>query len=157
MAMVESIFLDSTVLVAGCIDFGPAADPALRIMDAIAEGQIRNVHTAWHCCLEFYAVTTRLPEELRLTPTEARQLLTQEILPRLRVHQLPEKVQVDFLRQAELLRICGGRIYDAHIAEISRLAGATIVVTDNGRHFNPLLRPDVRVVASAEFATEHRL
>jgi len=48
----------------------------------------------------------------------------------------------------------GGRIYDAHSAEVARLAGAQIVVTENRRHFIPLLRHGIRVLVSAELAAE---
>jgi len=157
MALVTPVFFDSTVLIAGCIEVGAAGESAQRIMDAVADGRLRYIHTAWHCCLEFYAVATRLPEELRLTPAEARHLLEQELLPRMRVHQLPENARHDFLLQAERDRAQGGRIYDAHIAEIARQAGAKIVVTDNRRHFTSLLPHDIRVLTTAEFAAECRL
>jgi len=41
------------------------------------------------------------------------------------------------LRAAARDAIVGGRLYDAHIAEIARSAGAGVVVTDNRRHFLP--------------------
>lgn len=61
MALVEPVFLDTTVLLGGCIDFGEAFAPAQRIIDAVADGFIVDARTAWHCCLEFYSVSTRLP------------------------------------------------------------------------------------------------
>ena len=45
----------------------------------------------------------------------------------------------------------GGRIHDAHIAEIARAAGATVVVTDNRRHFIASLRHGIRVETPDEF------
>ena len=48
-------------------------------------------------------------------------------------------------------RIAGGRIYDAHIAEVARAAGATVVVTDNRRHFLAALRHGMRVETPSEF------
>ena len=45
----------------------------------------------------------------------------------------------------------GGRIYDAHIAESARTAGAVVVVTDNRRHFMAALRHGMRVETPAEF------
>jgi predicted nucleic acid-binding protein len=50
--------------------------------------------------------------------------------------------------------VAGGRIYDAHIAEIARLAGASIVVTDNRRHFTILMKHGVRVLRPKELAEE---
>ncbi len=157
MAVVNPVFLDSGVLVAGFVDFGAGSEAPQKILDAVADGRVREVQTAWHSCLEFYAVTTRLPEEWRLTPADARHLLEQEILPRMRIHQIPEKGRHGFLLQADRDLIQGGRIYDAHIAEIARLAGAAIVVTDNRRHFTSLLRQETRVLGTAEFVAEHRL
>ena len=48
----------------------------------------------------------------------------------------------------------GGRIYDAHIAEIARQAGARLVATENRRHFTSLLRHGIRVLVSAELVAE---
>jgi len=45
----------------------------------------------------------------------------------------------------------GGRIYDAHIAEVARAAGAGVIVTDNRRHFLAALRHGIRVETPAEF------
>ena len=47
--------------------------------------------------------------------------------------------------------ITGGRIYDAHIAETARAGGATVIVTDNRRHFLSALRYGIRVETPTEF------
>jgi predicted nucleic acid-binding protein len=47
----------------------------------------------------------------------------------------------------------GGRIYDAHIAHVARAAGATLIVTDNRRHFLASLRYGIRVETPTEFLT----
>jgi len=60
-----------------------------------------------------------------------------------------------FLASAGAERVAGGRVYDAHIAEIARLAGARLVVTDNRRHFVGLMRHGIRVLTAVEFADEH--
>jgi hypothetical protein len=36
------------------------------ILHVIAEKQVSQPATAWHCCLEFFSVATRLPPEYRL-------------------------------------------------------------------------------------------
>jgi hypothetical protein len=53
--------------------------------------------------------------------------------------------------------VAGGRIYDAHIAEIATISGAEIVVTENRRHFLSLLAQGVRVLSAAELTREARL
>ena len=149
--MAVAIFLDTSVLLAGLIEFGPQSAPAQTLMHAIAEKRVTGAATAWHCCLEFYSVSTRLPPEFRLTPADAAILLEEEIVARLSVHDLPASDRLGAVRAAARDQIGGGRIYDAHIAEIARAAGAGVVVTDNRRHFLSALRYDMRVETPSEF------
>ena len=146
-----SAFLDTSVLVAGLIDFGPQSAPAQSILHATAEKRLPGTATAWHCCLEFFSVATRLPPEYRLTPGDALMLLQDEILSRMSVHDLPANERLSLLKTAARDGIAGGRIYDAHIAEIARAAGANVIVTDNRRHFLAALRHGTRVESPAEF------
>jgi predicted nucleic acid-binding protein len=146
-----SVFLDTSVLLAGLIDFGPQSAPAQTVMHAVVEQRIDNAATAWHCCLEFFSVATRLPPEFRLTPVDAVVLLDEEVLGRMAVHDLPAAGRVAMLRAAAADAIAGGRIYDAHIAEVARASGAEVIVTDNRRHFLSALRYGLRVDTPAEF------
>jgi len=145
-------FFDTSVLLGGLIELGPASEPAQKIMAAITARQVRRPQTAWHCCLEFYAVSTRLPEEVRLLPSDAWRLVEEEILSRFEVRQIPDDHRRSFLHGAADDRLVGGRIYDAHIAEIARVARVPVVVTDNLRHFAGLRRHGVEVVNAAQFA-----
>jgi len=154
VAGLRDIFFDTSVLIAGVIDFGRGPHPALLLMDAVADGRIERPMTAWHCCLEFYSVTTRLPEEYRLEPEISLRLLREEILPRFSVHDLPSELREDFLVSTVGEGTMGGRVYDAHIAEVARQAGARLVATENRRHFTPLLRHGIRVLVSAELVEE---
>ena len=120
-----SVFLDTSVLLAGLIEFGPQSAAAHRLLHAVAEKTVTPAATAWHCCLEFYSVSTRLPAEYRLSPPDAARLVEEEI--------------------------GGGRVYDAHIAEVARAAKATVIVTDNRRHFLAALRHGLRVETPGEF------
>ncbi len=149
--MAVGVFLDTSVLLAGLVDFGPQSAPAQSMLHAVAEKQISNAGTAWHCCLEFLSVSTRLPPEFRLTPADAARLLEEEIFARMAVHDLPETDRLPMVRAAVRDDTAGGRIYDAHIAEVARAAGAAVVVTDNRRHFLAALRHGIRVETPAEF------
>jgi predicted nucleic acid-binding protein len=146
-----TVFFDTSVLVAGLIDFGPQSAPAQSVLHAVAEKKIPAPCTAWHCCLEFFSVSTRLPAEYRLRPEEAAMLLEQEVLSRMTVHDLPPAAQIPMLRAAARDAASGGRIYDAHIAEVARSASANVVVTDNRRHFLSALRYGMRVETPPEF------
>lgn len=154
MAFVNPVFLDTTLLLGGLIDFGPSSADAQRILDAIADRSVVHARTAWHCCLEFFAVATRLPPAYRLSPEQASSLLG-DILSRIAVEQLPKAARLSFLETAVKERVAGGRIYDAHIAEVARLSGARIVVTDNRRHFTSLMMHGIRIVTASEFVKQH--
>ena len=154
MALVGPVFFDTSVLLGGSIEMGPPSDAAQTLLDAVVSGKIRPAHTAWHCCLEFFAVATRLPAPVRLTPADAVRLIETEILTRYRVQHLPANSYPEFLRDLPHQHVAGGRIYDAHIAEIARLAGCRTLVTDNRRHFTVLLRHGTRVLTPAEAVAE---
>jgi predicted nucleic acid-binding protein len=154
--MAVSVFLDTSVLLAGLVDLGPQSAPAQSIMHAVAEKTIPSPGTAWHCCLEFYSVATRLSPEFRLTPADAGQLLEQEVFARMSVHDLPAQQQIAMLRTAARDATIGGRIYDVHIVEVARAAGARVVVTDNRRHFLSALRYGLRVEDPSEFLSALR-
>ena len=146
-----SVFLDTSVILAGLVDFGPQSAPAQSLMHAVAEKRIPAPATAWHCCLEFFSVATRLPPEFRIGPADAVTLLEEEVFARMAVHDLPAGDRLAMLRGAARDAIAGGRIYDSHIADVARAAGARVVVTDNRRHFLSALRYDLRVETPAEF------
>lgn len=146
-----NVFLDTSVLVAGLIDFGPQSSPAHSLLHAVAEKTAGPASTAWHCCLEFYSVGTRLPPEFRLTPADAARLVEEEIIGRMAVFDLPGAARGAFLAAAARDAVAGGRVYDAHIADVARAAGATVIVTDNRRHFLGALRHGIRVETPSEF------
>lgn len=154
MARLTRVFLDTSVLLAGLVEIGPAPRPAQEILTSVAEGRLLRPLTAWHCCLEFFAVSTRLPEEFRLSPADACRLMEEEILGRFQILELPSAARRPFLMGLTQGHLVGGRVYDAHIGEIARQAAATVVVTDNLRHFSSLASKGVRVVDSATFAAE---
>ncbi len=153
----SAVFIDTSVLIGGLIDFGKRTEAAQSVLAAVADQRIAAPKTAWHCCLEFYSVSTRLPKELRLSPEDAGRLIQEEILARFEVSQLPPESRPPFLRVAVADGVFGGRIYDAHIAEIARASGAERVVTENRRDFVTLLRHGVAVLTAAEFVEEEGL
>ncbi len=146
-----SVFLDTSVILAGLIDFGPQSAPAQSVMHAVAEQRVQSPSTAWHCCLEFFSVATRLPPEFRVTPSDACLLLQEEVFSRFSVHDLPGAHRLPMLQAAARDSMAGGRIYDTHIAETAKAAGASVVVTDNRRHFLSALRYGIRVETPTEF------
>lgn len=149
--MAVAVFLDTSVLLAGLVEFGPQSAPAQSLLHAIVEKRVPLPATAWHCCLEFFSVATRLPPEFRLAPADAARLIREEVIERMAVHDLPASDRLALLKAAAQDGVAGGRIYDMHIAEAARSAGAGVVVTDNRRHFLAALRHGIRVETPAEF------
>ena len=153
MAVLTTTFIDTSVLLGGLIQFGPKSEAAQRLMAALADDRFDHATTAWHCCLEFYSVATRLPAEYRLKPADALKLLEVDVFRHVTVHGLPERQRLALLRTAVQDGVAGGRIYDSHIAEIARGAGAQVVVTENRRHFVSLARHGISMLTAAECLT----
>lgn len=134
MAALTEAFLDTSVLVSGMVDLGEGSRGSMALLDAVAEERL-SAATAWHCCLELYAVLTRLPQEYRVAPDDASELVRGEILARFGVHGLPAAERGAFVAALSTGRIAGGRTFDAHIAAVARASGAHLVVSQNRRHF----------------------
>jgi predicted nucleic acid-binding protein len=147
-------FFDTSVLLGGLIDLGSSSKAAQSLFDRVAAGRISKPRTAWHCCLEFYAVATRLPEEFRLRPRDAATLLEAEVLERFVVFDLPAQGRRAFIASCAREQTRGGRLYDAHIAEIARNSSARLVVTENTRDFAGLERQGIAVRTAAEVVRE---
>jgi predicted nucleic acid-binding protein len=156
LAVVKGVFFDTSVLLAGLIDLGGPSVAAIPLLDAVAKGRLREPRTAWHCCLELYSVATRLPEEYRLASGDASTLIQEEVIGRFEVHDLPARGRGGFLRLCGREGIRGGRLYDAHIAEVARASRASFVVTENQRHFAFLERHGIAVVSAVEMLARVR-
>ena len=156
MAMRDVVFLDTSVFVSGLIEMGDTSSASRDILEAAMTGRLPNARTAWHCCLEFYAVATRLPAGLRVTPELARRMLAESVFARIRIVDLPADQYSGFFDAAAHDRISGGRVYDAHIGEVARAAGAHTFVSYNRRHVAALVRRGIRVVTPDEFVEDRR-
>ena len=155
MALASAVFFDTSILISAFIEMGETPSPSEAALDAITRQLVRRPMTAWHCVLEFYAVATRLPANVRLDPKLAGGIVRSQILERFEVCGLPPEAHGAFIEAIVGERIAGGRVYDAQIAEAARLAGAEAVVTENRRHFTHLMRHGIRVLTAEEFAEEY--
>ena len=148
--MALSIFLDTSVLLAGLVDFGPQSAPAQSILHGFAEKTIQSPGTAWHCCLEFYSVATRLPPEFRLTPGDANELLREEVFGRLTVHDLPEQTRLGCSRRRHATGL-PAVVSTTRTSPRSPGRRGRVIVTDNRRHFLASLRHGIKVETPSEF------
>jgi predicted nucleic acid-binding protein len=144
-------FFDTSIILAGLIDFGESSVAPIQILDQIAEGQIREASTAWHCCLEFYSVATRLPEEYRLTTETAAAFIRGEIIQNLGIRILNPPGDEGLFTQAAANRMSGGRIYDFHIGMTALGGNLSVIVTENKKHFLNFESADTPVYNAVEF------
>jgi len=149
--LVKPTFFDTSVLLGGLIELGPGVEATQAVMAAISEGRVRQPATAWHCCLEFYSVATRLPPEYRLSPQDTLLLMEEEVFGRFEVHQLQEKSRLSLLRSSANNGVMGGRVYDVHIGAIALETGASVLVTENVKHFSHLPAQGVDVLLASDF------
>ena len=129
--MAVNVFLDTSVLLAGLIDFGPQS--------ARAVAHARRVRAAGRRCghrvallLEFFSVATRLPPEFRIRRSTRRRCCRKSLRAHGR-HDLPGD-RLRMLQTAARDAIAGSHLRFTHRRD--RCAtGAAVIVTDNRRHF----------------------
>jgi len=147
---VKKVFLDTNVFVSGLLDV--SADSACRsILEALEARRLRSCVTAWHCCLEFFSVTTRLPPEYRLSAESAIALLTEHVFDRVQVEGLPVEAAIPWLKRLGGSEVRGGLVYDAHLAHIAHRAGCAILVTSNLSHFRQVAPHGIEILSPTQF------
>ena len=147
----KKVFLDTNVFVSGLLDV--SADSACRsILLGLEARRLRSCVTAWHCCLEFFSVTTRLPPEYRLSPEAAIALLTEHVFDRVQVEGLPVGDAVSWLKTLEGSDVRGGLVYDAHLGQIAHRAGCAILVTSNLSDFRQVAPHGIEILSPRQFA-----
>ena len=129
-----------------------SADSACRaILEALAARRLRTGVTAWHCCLEFFSVTTRLPPDYRLSAEAAIALLTEHVFNRVEVVDLPVKDAIAWLKGQAGSEIRGGLVYDAHLAQIALRSGCAMLVTTNLAHFRQVAPHGIEILNPQQF------
>lgn len=87
----------------------------------------REVALAGHALVETYSVLTRLPGDLRLTPSDAARLLEERFAPAL---LLGPEIAGDLPGRLARLEIAGGAVYDALVAFAALEHGAVLATRD---------------------------
>ena len=146
----KKVFLDTNIFVSGLLEV--SSDSACRhILVALANRSLRSGVTAWHCCLEFFSVTTRLPPDYRLSAEVAIALLTEHVFNRVEVADLPADDAVAWLKNQASSKVRGGLIYDAHLAQIAAQAGCSAIVTQDLADFRQVAPPAVEILSPQQF------
>ena len=102
---------------------------------------LHDVITAHHCLLDAYAVLTRLPADLRVTPTEARDIIKGTLYGYIQIAGFQSNQMWDVFESIINMPAAGGQSYDAFILEIMKLNKADEFATFNSSHFEALRSP----------------
>jgi predicted nucleic acid-binding protein len=131
------IGVDSSLIIAGVHASHPrhalAADWLIRCLAA------HELVVTHHSILEAYAVLTRLPGNLRVTPSEARDLLAASVKPNMTTAEYRPQSIWETMESFVLSSVIGGRSYDAFVASVLRTSGAEAIATLNPKHFAHLV------------------
>jgi predicted nucleic acid-binding protein len=124
------VFLDSSILIAAVAEIEPHHKACAGLLLGTDSLCIRS-----HALAESFATLTGGRLGLRVTATEAVQLLTVNILPRVKVVDLTASSALRSLAAAESRGIRGGAVHDYLHLVAARKARARKLYTLNTRHF----------------------
>jgi predicted nucleic acid-binding protein len=131
------IGVDSSVIVAGVHANHPRhAAAAQWLVQALTAHELMVCH---HSVLESYAVLTSLPGELRVTPSEARDLLEATVRANMVVAGFQPESIWTILESFVPITAVGGRSYDAFTACVLHASGTRALATLNPKHFAGLI------------------
>jgi predicted nucleic acid-binding protein len=132
------IGLDSSVIVAAVHTSHPRHSAAARwLIDALA---VHELVVCQHSILEAYAVLTRLPGDLRVQPSEARDLLAATVKANMSVTGFKPAEIWKILELLVLSSVSGGHSYDAFVAHALAAGGAQAVATLNPKNYQALVQ-----------------
>ena len=130
-------YFDTAVLVAASVADHPHHGQALALLSAARTKRV-EAYISGHGLAEFYAVLTRTPFTPPIYPSEAWQLLAENILPCFEIVALSAKEYEETIHRCAQKGWTGGRVYDAlHIYSAQKAACAKIY-TLTVRHFRQL-------------------
>lgn len=138
------IAIDTSVLLAALLSWHERHAAALAALDQLLAGSV-EVILPLPALVEAYSVMTRLPAPHRLRPEDAARILVSSLRGRVRLATLDEAQGWGFIERLQMVRIAGGRTYDAHIAACAAAYGARRLVTLNARDFSAVA-PDLDVI-----------
>ena len=131
------VYFDTTVLVAASVAGHPHFLDSTAALRSARTKKILAFVSA-HGLAEFYAVLTRTPFSPPVYPSEAWQLLTQNILPYFEIVTLSGKEYQETIQRCVQQGWAGGRVYDALHIRSALKASCDRIYTLNVRHFQQL-------------------
>jgi len=131
------VYIDTAVLVAACIDDHKHHGPASTLLHTARARKI-EAHVSAHGLAEFYSVLSRTPFAPAVYPSEAWQMLSDNILPYFTIVTLSAKEYEKTIQHCARSGWIGGRVYDALHIQCARKIGSQRIYTFNVSHFKQL-------------------
>lgn len=130
-------YFDTSVLVAASVADHPQHAQALAALRSVRAKKM-EAHISSHGLAEFYAVLTRTPFTPPIYPSEAWQLLTENIFPHFEVVTLSAREYKETIGSCAQKGWPGGRVYDALHICCAQKASCARIYTLNIRHFQQI-------------------
>jgi predicted nucleic acid-binding protein len=135
------VYLDTSVLVAACLEGHPRHGEAFALLARLRSGEVEGV-TGGHALAEFYSVVTRAPLSPRVHPAEAGRMVKDTLEDSLRVLALTAREYGEAIAEASEMGWRGGSIYDALHVRTAIKARCDRIYTFNVRDFQRLAGGD---------------
>jgi predicted nucleic acid-binding protein len=130
------VLYDTSVLIAALLVEHANHGLAFPQLELARRGMVQ-AYLSTHSLAELYSVMTRLPLPLRVVPDEAEAAIA-DLLDYLEPIPLLAAEYQQAIRQMAELRLVGGGIFDAIIAQAALKAGVEQLLTFNPRDFTRL-------------------
>ncbi len=140
------ICLDTSVLVAALVVQHPQHGRALQCYLAGLQEGIEACCTT-HALAECYSTLTAIPLQQRIQPSEARELIEENLIRRLTILEINGSTYSKAIRRAADLGFRSGMIYDALHLVCAESAGCERIYTFNLKHFKSLEPEKIEVVS----------
>ena len=137
---------DTSVLVSAVVDQLASHRSAFDAFSRHIGGDHRGCCST-HTLAECYATLTALPLASRVTPDQARALVSESMAENLEVIELTREDYAEVLRQTAQLGLTSGAIYDALHARCAQKADVDQILTYNVADFERLHLDGIRVTA----------
>jgi len=128
------VLLDTSVLVASVVQEHGDHSRSFAVLERVQTGKDEGFVAA-HSLAELYSVLTKSPPPFRHTPEQALLSIEENILKYFKISSLSGADYVSLIREAALVGIQGGTIYDAILLKSGTKAEVQRIYTLNLKHF----------------------
>ena len=140
--------LDTSILIAASVQSHKNHIPALDWLKKAKANEI-EAFVSSHSILETYSVLTRAPFQPRITPEQAGNIITTNILPIVKLVSISENDYIQLIMDLSNNHLAGGVVYDGLILYAAHKHSISHILTSNKKDFERLaneLEFDVKTV-----------